>query len=135
MENLTSVAEPRRKFLKKAAYVAPVIVGLGGLTLPVSAGASVFTTKLTYYNSSGNAFDAEALIYGNSATGKLFDPAGGVIKYNQGTTIYKLDIKIEDVIKNQNGYFNFGRDWFDEIIYNEPNHSTAKIEIDPNEVK
>ena len=39
IENVSS----RRAFLKKMAYTAPMVVTLGALTAPMTAGASVFT--------------------------------------------------------------------------------------------
>ena len=46
MESIIETTKSRRNFLKKAAYVAPTIIGLGGLTLPVSAGASIFSANI-----------------------------------------------------------------------------------------
>jgi hypothetical protein len=46
--------ESRRKFLKKAAYVAPVVVALGGLTAPMSAHASYIHTKSVKYDTGKN---------------------------------------------------------------------------------
>ena len=52
----TSV-EARRSFLKKAAYVAPVVIALGTLSAPVSAHASVIFNQGTF-DSSGKSFSA-----------------------------------------------------------------------------
>ncbi len=46
MENTkTQDVETRRSFLKKVAYIAPVVVALGGLTAPMVAHASYIHTR------------------------------------------------------------------------------------------
>ena len=131
MKNIIETTKSRRNFLKKAAYVAPTIVGLGGLTLPVSAGASIFSANI-YYNNNSLVPDAVAFISGNSATGVLDNPAGGYIRYSTinsegtATTIENIDIDIKQVEINSEGYFNFATDWFSSIDYNTHKNSTIE---------
>lgn len=71
--------EGRRSFLRKAAYVAPVVVALGALTSPVSAHASIVFNQATTYNKTGNkAFVAENYDnVGKFTVNGTFQPEGG----------------------------------------------------------
>ena len=50
--------ESRRNFLKKAAYVAPIVIALGAMTAPISAHASVIFTKGTWNSGEADQFEA-----------------------------------------------------------------------------
>ncbi|MCI4407317.1 MAG: hypothetical protein JHC35_08575 [Sulfuricurvum sp.] len=50
--------ESRRKFLKKAAYAAPVVIALGAMTAPISAHASVICKQGTWNAGASNQFEA-----------------------------------------------------------------------------
>jgi hypothetical protein len=50
--------ESRRKFLKKAAYAAPVVIALGAMTAPISAHASVIYKQGTWNRGTGEQFEA-----------------------------------------------------------------------------
>lgn len=54
MENVNA----RRKFLKKAAYAAPIVLALGAMTAPISAHASVIFTKGTWNAGGEDQFEA-----------------------------------------------------------------------------
>lgn len=54
MENVNA----RRKFLKKAAYAAPVVIALGAMTAPISAHASVIYKQQTFNAGTIDQFEA-----------------------------------------------------------------------------
>ncbi len=113
MENIN--IESRRKFLKNVAYKAPVVIALGGLVLPETAGASTFTNTFRHKDYCGGTVDVEAVVYGNSGTGQLDNPAGAKIKYWNGEEYKRRTYTIEQVEENSKGMFDFAQKWFSSI--------------------
>lgn len=58
MEQKTLNSSNRRSFLKKAAYIAPVVIALGAMTAPISAHASVIYNQKTFNNGTPKQFEA-----------------------------------------------------------------------------
>ncbi len=120
MENSTdNVVNSRRSFLKKAAYSAPAILALGALSAPISAQASTFTHKLYTGSSADGTHEhiADIEVYGDSGPGVLYEPAGGKI------TFHDPDNTIEEfsgtrVIDNDDRYFDFAKQYFNQITTN-----------------
>ena len=101
--------DSRRKFLKKAAYAAPVVLALGAMIAPMSAHASVIFTKGTWNGGTADQFEA----------GQHYDNVNKAIEdgylsydYNSGTysttdKFTKLDFSTDSNLRGLfDGLFN-----------------------------
>lgn len=99
----------RRNFLKKVAYVAPMIFALGAMTAPMSAHASIIFTKGTWNAGSVDQFEA----------GQHYDNVknsieNGYLSYDYGSDTYattekftKLNFSTDPTLTSFfNGLFN-----------------------------
>lgn len=85
MQNKTiqTSGEARRSFLKKAAYAAPAVVILGGLTAPMSAHASIIFKEGTF--NQGTADQLYGSEHYDTATKAIND---GLLSYDYQSGTY-----------------------------------------------
>lgn len=115
MENLEKkeqIATSRRAFLIKAAYVAPVVVGLGALSAPVTAHASVFHGDVLVTNTKTNVTTKIGDAYIDGESGPQIIKNGSYVKLSNGqTTNYTAD----QVKSNDTGLFSWAINIFKSI--------------------
>jgi hypothetical protein len=102
MENKTQKINSRRAFLKKAAYSAPMVIGLGALTLPSRVGASTFVHNTISATSGGITSTSHAY----TLNGTNIVASGDYINVpnfptNSSYTISGTDVKNQALAGNQ----------------------------------